>query len=49
VFQALENTFIEAFGKHLTGLGKKIAVLAVDPRVPFHTEVFWEIKPAWTS
>jgi LAO/AO transport system kinase len=26
-----KSTFIEAFGKHLTQLGKKIAVLAVDP------------------
>ena len=26
-----KSTFIEAFGKHLTGLGKKVAVLAVDP------------------
>ncbi|WP_396194373.1 methylmalonyl Co-A mutase-associated GTPase MeaB [Flavobacterium sp.] len=26
-----KSTFIEAFGKYLTGLGKKLAVLAVDP------------------
>jgi len=26
-----KSTFIEAFGKHITALGKKIAVLAVDP------------------
>ena len=26
-----KSTFIEAFGIHLTGLGKKVAVLAVDP------------------
>lgn len=26
-----KSTFIEAFGKHLTKLGKKVAVLAVDP------------------
>lgn len=26
-----KSTFIEAFGKHLTTLGKKVAVLAVDP------------------
>jgi LAO/AO transport system kinase len=26
-----KSTFIEAFGKHLTGQGKKIAVLAIDP------------------
>ncbi len=26
-----KSTFIEAFGKHLTNLGKKLAVLAVDP------------------
>lgn len=26
-----KSTFIEAFGKHLTHLGKKVAVLAVDP------------------
>jgi LAO/AO transport system kinase len=26
-----KSTFIEAFGKHLTSIGKKIAVLAVDP------------------
>jgi LAO/AO transport system kinase len=26
-----KSTFIEAFGKHLTNIGKKVAVLAVDP------------------
>lgn len=26
-----KSTFIEAFGKHLTSLGRKVAVLAVDP------------------
>ncbi|OIN57856.1 methylmalonyl Co-A mutase-associated GTPase MeaB [Arsenicibacter rosenii] len=26
-----KSTFIETFGKHLTGLGKKLAVLAIDP------------------
>ena len=26
-----KSTFIEAFGKHLTALGKKVAILAVDP------------------
>ncbi|NNC69675.1 MAG: methylmalonyl Co-A mutase-associated GTPase MeaB [Flavobacteriaceae bacterium] len=26
-----KSTFIEAFGKHLTRLGKKVAVLAIDP------------------
>ncbi|CAL2104291.1 GTPase ArgK [Tenacibaculum sp. 190130A14a] len=26
-----KSTFIESFGKHLTALGKKVAVLAVDP------------------
>jgi len=26
-----KSTFIEAFGQHLTQLGKKVAVLAVDP------------------
>ena len=26
-----KSTFIEAFGKHLTSIGKKIAVLAIDP------------------
>ena len=26
-----KSTFIESLGKHLTGLGKKVAVLAVDP------------------
>lgn len=26
-----KSTFIEAFGKHLTNMGKKVAVLAVDP------------------
>jgi LAO/AO transport system kinase len=26
-----KSTFIEAFGTHLTGLGKKVAVLAIDP------------------
>ncbi|AFV00425.1 methylmalonyl Co-A mutase-associated GTPase MeaB [Simiduia agarivorans] len=29
-----KSTFIEAFGKHLIGLGKKVAVLAVDPSSP---------------
>jgi LAO/AO transport system kinase len=26
-----KSTFIEAFGKHLIGLGKKVAILAIDP------------------
>lgn len=26
-----KSTFIEAFGKHLTDLGKKVAILAIDP------------------
>ena len=26
-----KSTFIEAFGKHLTNIGKKVAVLAIDP------------------
>ena len=26
-----KSTFIEAFGQHLTGLGKKVAVFAIDP------------------
>jgi len=26
-----KSTFIEAFGKHLTSIGKKVAVLAIDP------------------
>ena len=26
-----KSTFIEAFGKHITSLGRKVAVLAVDP------------------
>ena len=26
-----KSTFIEAFGKHLTSMGKKVAVLAIDP------------------
>ncbi|WP_052259333.1 methylmalonyl Co-A mutase-associated GTPase MeaB [Flavobacterium sp. KMS] len=30
-----KSTFIEAFGKQLTGLGKKLAVLAVDPSSSF--------------
>jgi LAO/AO transport system kinase len=29
-----KSTFIEAFGKHLISLGKKVAVLAVDPSSP---------------
>ncbi len=29
-----KSTFIEAFGLHLTALGKKVAVLAVDPSSP---------------
>lgn len=31
-----KSTFIEAFGQHLIGLGKKVAVLAVDPSSPIH-------------
>jgi len=30
-----KSTFIEAFGKHLTEIGKKVAVLAVDPSSSF--------------
>lgn len=30
-----KSTFIEAFGKYLTGLGKKVAVLAIDPSSTF--------------
>ncbi|HJS00561.1 MAG TPA: hypothetical protein VJ780_06470, partial [Flavobacterium sp.] len=26
-----KSTFIEAFGKHLTSIGKKVAVLTIDP------------------
>lgn len=29
-----KSTFIEAFGSHLTSIGKKVAVLAVDPSSP---------------
>mgnify|MGYP002780756795 CR=1 FL=1 len=29
-----KSTFIEAFGSHLTGLGKRLAVLTVDPSSP---------------
>jgi len=29
-----KSTFIEALGLHLTGLGKKVAVLAIDPSSP---------------
>src|SRR4051812_36804403 len=29
-----KSTFIETFGLHLIGLGKKVAVLAVDPSSP---------------
>lgn len=29
-----KSTFIEAFGKHIIGCGKKVAVLAVDPSSP---------------
>ena len=29
-----KSTFIEALGLHITGLGKKLAVLAVDPSSP---------------
>ena len=35
-----KSTFIESFGKHLTGLGKKVAVLAVDPTASAQVEVF---------
>jgi len=31
-----KSTFIEAFGKHLTSKGKKVAVLAVDPSSSVH-------------
>ena len=31
-----KSTFIEAFGKHLTNVGKKVAVLAVDPSSTIH-------------
>jgi LAO/AO transport system kinase len=31
-----KSTFIEAFGKHLTSQGKKVAVLAVDPSSSIH-------------
>tara|TARA_R110002073_G_scaffold139232_2_gene289346 strand:+ start:120568 stop:121716 length:1149 start_codon:yes stop_codon:yes gene_type:complete len=31
-----KSTFIEVFGKHLTSLGKKVAVLAVDPSSSIH-------------
>lgn len=31
-----KSTFIEAFGKHITGLGKKVAVLAIDPTSTLH-------------
>ncbi|MEX6625336.1 methylmalonyl Co-A mutase-associated GTPase MeaB [Tenacibaculum salmonis] len=31
-----KSTFIEAFGKHLTSIGKKVAVLAVDPSSYVH-------------
>ena len=31
-----KSTFIEAFGKHLTSQGKKVAVLAVDPSSSVH-------------
>ena len=31
-----KSTFIEAFGSHLSGLGKKIAVLAIDPTSTLH-------------
>lgn len=31
-----KSTFIESFGKHLTSLGKKVAVLAVDPSSSVH-------------
>lgn len=30
-----KSTFIEALGRHVSGLGKKIAVLAVDPSSPY--------------
>ena len=26
-----KSTFIETFGKHLTNIGKKVAVLTIDP------------------
>lgn len=31
ILSVRKSTFIEGFGKHLTSLGKKVAVLAVDP------------------
>jgi LAO/AO transport system kinase len=36
-----KSTFIEALGTYLTGLGKKVAVLAVDPTSR------WATKPVW--
>ena len=44
-----KSTFIEAFGKYLTSIGKKVAVLAVDQVRPSVTEVFWAIKPEWKN
>ena len=48
-----KSTFIEAFGSYLTELGKKIAVLAVDPSSTLSKVCSWytimhvrELKPA---
>jgi LAO/AO transport system kinase len=39
VFRRWKLRSLKAFGKHLTGLGKKVAVLAVDQAVPFHGSI----------
>ena len=35
-----KSTFIEGFGKYITAMGKKVAVLAIDPSSEEGPEVF---------
>lgn len=44
-----KSTFIDAFGSNLTAMGKKLAVLAVDPHRGAVAVRSWGIKPAWKS
>ena len=42
-----KSTFIEVFGKYLTGLGKKVAVLAIDPSSSIQRAPLAPAEPAW--
>jgi len=43
-----KSSFIEAFGKHIISLGKKVAVLAVDPSSQLK-EASWVIRQGWKN